>query len=125
MPSDPDIPLFSYGTLQLPEVQRATYGRLLEGRPDMLVGYRLETVLISSPDVVGISGLEVHRIARRTGDPADRVAGVVFRLSAAEMEATDRYETDAYARIEVALASGARAFVYVGPDAEPASAGVT
>ncbi|HEX4738160.1 MAG TPA: gamma-glutamylcyclotransferase family protein [Allosphingosinicella sp.] len=119
----PDIPLFSYGTLQLPEVQRATYGRLLEGTPDVLVGYRLEPVLISSPDVVGISGLEVHTIAVPTGDPADRVPGVVFRLTAVEIEATDRYETDAYARIEVALASGVRAFVYVGPDAAPEGAG--
>lgn len=110
------IALFSYGTLQLPEVQRATYGRLLEGAPDVLVGYRLEPVVISSPEVVGISGLEVHTIARRTGDAADRVPGVVFRLTAAEIEATDRYETDAYARVEVVLASGARAFVYVGPD---------
>jgi hypothetical protein len=100
----PDIPLFSYGTLQLPEVQRATYGRLLEGRPDVLVGYRLEPVVISSAEVVGISGLEIHTIARRTGDAGDRVPGVVFRLTAAEIEATDRYETDAYARIEVAPA---------------------
>ncbi|HEY1607053.1 MAG TPA: gamma-glutamylcyclotransferase family protein [Allosphingosinicella sp.] len=114
-----DVSLFSYGTLQLPEVQRATYGRLLEGVADVLVGYRLEPLVISSPDVVGISGLEIHTIARRSGDPGDRVPGVVFRLTAAELEATDRYETDAYGRIEVVLASGARAFVYVGPDLEP------
>jgi hypothetical protein len=110
------IDLFSYGTLQLPEVQRANYGRILEGRPDALAGYRLEPLVISSPEVVGISGLEVHTIARRTGDPADIIEGVVFTLSQAELDATDLYETDAYARIEVALASGARAFVYVGPD---------
>ena len=119
MTDTPGIPLFSYGTLQLPEVQRATYGRLLEGMPDVLVGYRLEPVVISSAEVVGISGLEVHTIARRTGDPADRVPGVVFRLTAAELEATDRYETDAYARVEAALASGASAFAYVGPDLVP------
>lgn len=120
MHSDPtEIALFSYGTLQLPEVQRATYGRLLEGRPDMLVGYRLEPLIISLPEVVEVSGLEVHTIARRTGDPSDRISGVVFRLSRAELEATDAYETDAYARVEAALASGARAFVYVGPDLEP------
>ena len=118
MTDAPDIALFSYGTLQLPEVQCATYGRLLEGAPDVLIGYRLEPVVISSAEVVGISGLEVHTIARRSGAPADRVPGVVFRLTDAELEATDRYETDAYARVEVALASGARAFVYVGSDLE-------
>jgi hypothetical protein len=124
MTDSPDIALFSYGTLQLSEVQRANYGRLLEGEPDVLVGYRLEPLVISSPEVVGISGLEVHTIARRSGDPGDRVPGMVFRLTAAEIEATDRYETDAYARIEAVLASGARAFVYVGPDLEPERAGI-
>ncbi len=114
--SHPDIPLFSYGTLQLPEVQRATYGRLLDGKPDVLIGYRLEPLIISSPEIVEISGLEVHTIARRTGDPADRIPGVVFLLTQAELDATDEYEVDAYARVEAALASGDRAFVYVGPD---------
>jgi hypothetical protein len=111
-----DVVLFSYGTLRLPEVQRATYGRLLDGQPDVLVGYRLEPLVISSAEVVGISGLEIHTIARRSGDAGDRVPGLVFSLTAAELEATDRYETDAYARVEARLASGMRAFVYVGPD---------
>jgi hypothetical protein len=31
--------LFSYGTLQQPDVQRATFGRLLRGEPDALVGF--------------------------------------------------------------------------------------
>jgi hypothetical protein len=113
----PALLLFSYGTLQLPAVQRATYGRLLEGRPDALRGYRLAPLVITSPEVVGLSGLEIHTIARRTGDPADLIAGILFTLTPAEIEATDLYETDAYARVEVALESGARAFVYVGPDA--------
>lgn len=115
--SEDRIALFSYGTLQLPEVQLATYGRLLAGRPDTLAGYRLEPIIISSAEVVGISGLEVHMIARRTGDPADVVEGVVFALTPAEIGATDLYETDAYARVEVVLASSAKAWVYVGPDA--------
>jgi hypothetical protein len=114
---EPAIALFSYGTLQLAEVQQATYGRLLEGRADVLPGYVLAPLVISSPGVVALSGREIHTIARRTGDPADRIAGVIFRLTQAELEATDRYETDAYARIEMALESGARAFVYVGLDA--------
>jgi hypothetical protein len=114
----PAIALFSYGTLQLPEVQRATYGRLLEGRPDALAGYRLEPLLITSPEVTALSGMPVHEIARRTGRPEDVIAGIVFRLTAAEIDATDRYEVDAYARVEVALVSGTMAFVYVGPDVD-------
>lgn len=114
------VALFSYGTLQLPEVQRATYGRLLEGRPDALIGYALATVAITDPEVARVSGAAVHTIARRTGNATNRVPGVVFGLTPAELEATDAYETDAYARVQVVLASGAIAFVYVGPDVESA-----
>lgn len=113
----PTIALFSYGTLQLPEVQRATYGRLLEGTPDALAGYRLVPLTISSAEVVALSGAPVHMIACRTGDEAERIDGVIYRITPAELEETDAYEGDAYARREVRLVSGASAFVYVGPDA--------
>ena len=105
--------LFSYGTLQLPEVQQATYGRLLEGTPDVLTGYRLADLIVSDPRVVNLSGKAVHRIARHTGNPADRISGVCFEISDSELAASDRYEVDAYGRAEVELESGARAFVYV------------
>jgi hypothetical protein len=108
--------LFAYGTLRLPDVQRATWGRLLGGRPDALAGYRLAPLAITDPEVVRISGKAVHTIACRSGDPSDRIEGLVFPLGPAELAATDRYEVDVYARREVALVSGARAFVYVGPD---------
>lgn len=108
--------LFSYGTLRQPEVQRANYGRLLEGTPDALTGYRLAPLPISDPEVVRISGKAVHSIARRSGDPADRIPGLVFALTPEELAATDRYEVDVYGRIEAELVSGTRAFVYVGPE---------
>jgi hypothetical protein len=114
---DASISLFSYGTLQQPEVQRATFGRLLDGRADIMAGFVLTPLAITDPEVVRVSGAAVHSIARRTGDPADRIAGVVFAITPAELEASDRYEVDAYARVEVQLVSGAFAFVYVGPDA--------
>jgi gamma-glutamylcyclotransferase (GGCT)/AIG2-like uncharacterized protein YtfP len=111
-----DVLLFSYGTLRQAEVQLANYGRRLEGRPDALRGYRLAPLAITDPEVVRVSGKAVHSIARRTGDPDDVIEGVVFRLTAAELAATDRYEVDVYARTEVELASGTRALVYVGED---------
>ena len=118
MSADPaTVPLFSYGTLQLPEVQRATYGRLLEGTPDVLTGYRLVPLTITSPEIVALSGEPVHMIACRTCDGGERIEGVIYRITPAELEATDDYEGDAYARREVRLESGATAFLYVGPDA--------
>jgi gamma-glutamylcyclotransferase (GGCT)/AIG2-like uncharacterized protein YtfP len=107
------IALFSYGTLRQPEVQLANYGRLLEGEPDRLAGYRLVPVEIADPDVVRVSGKAVHTIAVASGDPADRISGFLFMLTEAELAATDAYETDAYARVEATLQSGRSAWVYV------------
>jgi hypothetical protein len=108
------VALFSYGTLQLPAVQQATYGRLLDGQPDVLIGYRLVPLKISDEEVVRLSGEAVHRIAVPSGDPMDRISGMVFRLTPAELEATDNYEVDVYARVETVLESGRTAWVYVG-----------
>ena len=117
------VTLFAYGTLRQPEVQRATYGRLLESTPDALTGYRLEPLAIRDPAVVRLSGKAMHTIARFSGDPADRITGVCFRMSEDELAATDAYEVDAYARAEVTLESGTAAFAYVGPPlANPGSA---
>jgi len=114
--SDPlCVGLFAYGTLQQREVQLATYGRPLDGAADALSGYRLDPLTITDPEVVRLSGKAVHHIARESGDPADRIPGVLFLLTPAELEAGDAYEVDAYARVEVVLDSGARAFAYVGP----------
>lgn len=116
-----EVALFSYGTLQLPDVQRATFGRLLDGRPDSLPGYVLAPLAISDPEVVRLSGRPVHSIARRTGRAADVVPGIVFLVSSAELDRADAYEVDAYGRVEAVLASGTPAFVYVGPDLEEAT----
>ena len=113
--------LFAYGTLRQREVQLATCGRPLDGTPDRLSGYRLEPLTISDPEVVRVSGKPVHWIARKTGDPADCIEGVLFELSEAELAAADAYEVDAYARAEEVLGSGTRAFVYVGPPIGPTS----
>jgi gamma-glutamylcyclotransferase (GGCT)/AIG2-like uncharacterized protein YtfP len=109
------VALFSYGTLQQPEVQLATYGRLLTGLPDALQGYRLAPLAITDPRVIEVSGKAVHSIACATGNAEDRVPGLVFDLSESELAATDAYEVDVYARVEVTLESGRAAWVYVGP----------
>ena len=45
--------LFSYGTLQKEEVQRATFGRPLQGRVDVLVGFELSLVKIEDSQTPG------------------------------------------------------------------------
>jgi hypothetical protein len=107
-------PLFTYGTLQLPEVQLDTFGRLIPGEDDVLHGYRLEWTEIDDDRVVRVSGSDSHPILRRTDDPRDRVFGRVLALTADELDAADEYEVALYRRVSVTLASGMRAWVYVG-----------
>ncbi len=110
--------LFSYGTLRQADVQRATFGRRLEGRPDSLAGFAVSPMAIADPHVIAVSGKAVHTIARPTGEPADRIHGLVFRVTAGELESADRYESGPIRRIAVRLASGAEAFVYVAADGQ-------
>ena len=107
------ISLFSYGTLRQADVQMATFGRLLDGRPDALAGYSLSPFPIGDPDVVAVSGSAVHTIAGPTGNADDRVEGILFSITPEELAAADLYEVDGIDRIEAMLVSGQRAFVYV------------
>lgn len=109
--------LFSYGTLQLEAVQMSTFGRRLEGRTDALPGYRQEMLEISDPQVVATSGKTHHPILIHTGNPDDRIPGMVLFVSPQELVQADRYEVAQYRRIAVTLSSGLTAWVYV--DARP------
>ena len=105
--------LFSYGTLQLPAVQQATFGRLLNGRIDGLPGYRLAQLEIRDAAVVATSGKTHHPIVTRSGNAQDRVEGMVFDITPAELAHTDAYEVADYRRESVRLESGELAWVYV------------
>jgi hypothetical protein len=107
------ILLFSYGTLQDKNVQVASFGRELRGRPDAMPGYKQTWLAIQDAQVVATSGKTHHPIVEPSANPADEVAGVVFEISAQELAAADKYEVCDYKRILVALKSGARAWVYV------------
>lgn len=113
MPVDADQLLFSYGTLQHPEVQLDTYGRLLQSEADSLPGYTVDYAEIEDHRVVDLSGLAVHPVVRSTGNPLDRVVGVVLRITEDELDATDEYEVALYRRVSVRLASGRTAWAYV------------
>jgi gamma-glutamylcyclotransferase (GGCT)/AIG2-like uncharacterized protein YtfP len=106
-----DVHLFSYGTLRQAQVQMDSFGRLLEGREDVLPGYRLSQLEITDPDVLAKSEARFHPIAEPS--VGDEVAGTVFQITPAELEAADAYEVSDYARVAVRLKSGVEAFVYV------------
>jgi hypothetical protein len=94
-----DIQLFSYGTLRQPGVQTTSFGRLLDGREDVLPGYRCSMVEITDPVVLATSEARFHPIAEPTGDPADETPGMVFAITEAELAAADAYEVSDYKRM--------------------------
>ena len=110
--TDAIIRLFTYGTLRDADVQQRLFGRPLSGTPDALSGFRLGTVTITDVDAIATSGTAIHLAVDETGDPADRVEGLVLCLTPRELEIADGYETADYVRARVMLASGGEAFVY-------------
>ena len=113
MAESPEELLFSYGTLQNPEVQLDTFGRLLDADDDVLPGYTMDYAEIEDPRVVDLSGLSAHPVVRETGNELDKVVGRVLWVTEEELDAADEYEVELYRRIEVRLASGRAAWVYV------------
>ncbi|MBO3738043.1 gamma-glutamylcyclotransferase family protein [Actinoplanes flavus] len=105
--------LFSYGTLRDPAVQASTFGRRLDGRDDRIIGFRLDRVEITDPEVLAVSGEAFHPILVPTGEPADVVDGSALEVTDAELLQADDYEVDDYHRVEAPLASGDKAWVYV------------
>lgn len=106
-------PLFSYGTLQLTNVQLETFGRILEGQKDSLQGYSLSYIKIEDAAVVEASGLTHHPILTPGGKADDIIEGMVFFLTPQELQQADEYEAEDYERVRVNLMSGASAWVYV------------
>ena len=105
--------LFSYGTLRQRDVQLTTFGRLLDGRPDAIVGYELDYLTITDPHVFATSGSDRHPILKPTARGDAAVEGMVLAITESELAAADDYEVDDYRRIPVPLRSGMAAWVYV------------
>jgi hypothetical protein len=105
--------LFAYGTLQLEAVQMATFRRRLTGTADALRGFELVPLQIEDEGVIALSGKAVHMMATFTGRDSDVVPGVVFALTADDIQHADTYEVPAVTRVAVVLESGIRAWVYV------------
>ncbi len=116
-PAGATVQLFSYGTLQQEDVQRASFGRLLDGHRDTLPGHRRDWVTITDPDVIATSGSNRHPLVAPSADPDDCVDGSAFTITTEELAAADLYEVDDYSRVLVRLASGVDAWVYLAAPA--------
>jgi hypothetical protein len=106
--------LFSYGTLQTAPVQLNTFGRTLEGYPDVLTGYKPGLIKIEDKDVVASTGMTHYQNIIYTGNRSDAISGMVFIITGTELNQADEYEEPAgYKRIRVELQSGKTAWVFL------------
>lgn len=108
--------LFSYGTLQEPDVQQSTFARLLRGEPDALVGFERRVFTVTDPEFVAASGKADHAIVTFTGRADSRVEGTVLEVTDDELARADSYEPAGYVRVAATLASGKQAWVYAEAD---------
>jgi hypothetical protein len=104
--------LFSYGTLRQEAVQMSTFGRVLQGHADELVGFERSLLRIEDPQFVATSGKAHHWIVKFNGRHESRVSGTAFEISDDELARADHYEPAPYERIATTLASGKQAWVY-------------
>ena len=93
-------------------MQRSTFGRLLQGQRDELVGFEQSLLRVEDPEFVAASGKTHHAIVKFNGRSDSRVRGMVFEVTDAELVKADRYEPAGYKRIATVLASGKQAWVY-------------
>jgi gamma-glutamylcyclotransferase (GGCT)/AIG2-like uncharacterized protein YtfP len=106
--------LFSYGTLQQEEVQLSTFGRKLAGEKDLLIGFEPSLVKIADPALAARLKKTHHDNVKNTGDDWSSVQGTVFDVSEDELAKADVFESQYnYKRVNVPLASGKEAWVYV------------
>ncbi|MDX8396646.1 MAG: gamma-glutamylcyclotransferase family protein [Mariprofundaceae bacterium] len=108
--------LFSYGTLQMENVQKETFGRVLSGSKDVLLGYTLSEVKIKDKEVIKKSGADIHPILQFTGNNSDEIEGKIFEITQEELRQADQYEVEEYVRTEAEFKSGSTAWVYVAAD---------
>lgn len=106
--------LFSYGTLQQEEVQLSTFGRKLDGQKDLITGYEPSLLKITDPALATKLGKTHHDNISATGDDWSNVQGTVFDVTEAELAMADTFEGQFdYKRVNVTLASGNDAWVYL------------
>ena len=99
--------LFTYGTLQHPEVQEDLFGRTLKGTPETLLGYRVREIQIEEE-----FGMVHYPIITETHKPEDTINGMVYTVSTKELHQSDLYEGLHYKRVEVHLQSNQKAWAY-------------
>ena len=96
-----------------------TFGCLLDGEHDALVGFTQTMIEITDPNILASSGEKYHPIVSRSNEASERVNGKVFTLTESQLAQADSYEVSNYKRERVELASGRKAWLYVKSENKP------
>ena len=104
--------IFSYGTLQNPQVQQQLLNRTLCVSKDILVGYEKKLIEIKDPLVIKQSGEHVHPILVKNNASTQEIHGSILEVTGAELLKIDDYEAENYERVRVELKSGKKAWLY-------------
>ena len=105
--------IFAFGTLRLDKVQTSLFGRTVPGRPDAVVGWKVDTIRVVDPKVIATSGSDLHPGLVFTGRSSDLVSGEILDVTPEELAAADVYESVSFTRISADLRSGGSAWIYV------------
>ena len=98
--------LFTYGTLQDPQVQVYVFGRTLEGQPEELPYFKWYKNAVYGR----------YPLVKPSNQKEDMVKGMAYKVSEQDLERCDVYETSAYTRKRFTLKSGIEAWVYVSQE---------
>lgn len=94
--------LFTYGSLQYPDIQMKLFNSTLVGTRDILIGYEKGKLEVEG---------KTFNIA--TPNPDGKIEGTVYDLTDEQLARADRYEGKGYKRIRVSLLSGSEVWLYV------------
>jgi gamma-glutamylcyclotransferase (GGCT)/AIG2-like uncharacterized protein YtfP len=95
--------IFSYGTLQDPQIQQKLLQRTLESTPDSIQGFTLS-------EVYSTDGM--YPILIPEAESTTLIQGAVLSITTDELVAFDEYEGQEYQRSLLTLQSGNQAWVY-------------
>lgn len=108
--------LFTYGTLQKPEVQLRLFDRTLVGFPDRLKGYAIVPIKITDKRFLEMGLGDVQKTITPSANAEEVIEGSILELTEKELMKADQYEPDNYRRIRLRFESGRQAWVYVAGD---------
>ena len=94
--------LFVYGTLKSPKIQKQILGKIYKSKKDTLIGFTADSVEIENKSYLAL-----------IPNPQMETEGEVIEVQETDLKKLDKYETNAYERVEITLKSGTKSYVYI------------